>query len=329
MPMLLWVLVIIALSAAVVVLGYSLVYRIIERNQQVRFGRAQFGLVRREIEENVYRNHLPILLHKLRKLALGAGELEPEWGKFWDEWLTGSYVVEGIEVNDTSLDQDKLSALHAQLAGLPMSNQVALLFAANSAGRSGQGGGLPIASDVVNIVALVVALASLVLTIMGMSSANSQFELQKRPWLRAGSEVTRNHTDCADSVYVDFQLSNHGEGAAADCRAVVVLNGDTKLLNLDRWLNENQDGVYWSFIPPGASDLMGQTKAWFDTSSSRVTSNTVAHICCSFDGLETGRHYYYEQTILLDGATHVATGQQEPPQTFTYRIMGSARPRAR
>lgn len=329
MTMLLWVLVFVALGSAVVVLAYSLVYRILERGQFVKFGRTQFGRVRREIQQNVYRNHLPVLLHKLRELAMGVGEFDPRWNEFWDEWLASANVVEGSETNDPSLDQARLSALNAQLAHLPVTNQVALLFAANSAGKAGRNPGLPIASDVVNIVALVVALASLGLTIMAMSSANSQFELQKRPWLRTGSEVNRNHTDCGDSVYVDFQLSNHGEGAAADCRALVVLNGDATLLNLERRLDKTNDGVYWSFIPPGATDLLGQTKAWFDTASSRATSNTIAHICCSFDGLETGKHYYYEQTILLDGAVGSNAGLIEPTQTFTYRVTGAARPKAR
>ena len=129
--------------------------------------------------------------------------------------------------------------------------------------------------------------------------ARSRFERQKRPWLQVPLEATLNHTFCRDSESVDFVIYNRGEGTAVDCRYLVVMNGDSSLMHLERHPASMRADTQLASVPPSEREHLAQTVAWMDTASIAATGDSYVHVCLSYHGLETEVDYYLEQPIYV------------------------------
>lgn len=283
--------------AAFVLLFLIILRTIIRDSELAAFGRQRFARLRREIQHNTIQTHLPLILHELRELSLGAAEKDKAWAAFHEQWLDSAPVVEGYEANSPAMD-GRIGELLDAVGRLKVSRRVALALAANA-----HGGPPPSATSswngVMDAAALVLSIVSLCLAVMSQRSADSQFERQKRPWLRVPAQVNLNHTSYRDSESVDFEIANRSSGAAEDCRCAVVMNGEAAPVHLERRVASVRPTPDMAYLPPGDRDQLVQATAWIDTMSVASTADSFVHICLYFKGLETGLSYYLEQTVYV------------------------------
>jgi len=142
------------------------------------------------------------------------------------------------------------------------------------------------------------------------------FAVSNRPWLSAELRISEfdSYLDTitgakAETIRVDYRLSNYGKGAARDCRTLLVLTpkrdrfyGHTEL---DSWPRPT--------LVPEDSWVFSRRRPWND----QMWNPVYFHVLTEYEGLEVGGCYYQEHVFYWDwkrlqlprqGKVYIGTG---------------------
>jgi hypothetical protein len=170
------------------------------------------------------------------------------------------------------------------------------------------------------VVSLVVSFVAVCIAWRSSIEAHKTTQLERRPWLAAYANTVMIDT-VHKVIKARFSVLNYGQAGAANLRVnTVITNRFAGSFYAGKEFDATQDCAP---LIPGETTAVTWNVDWPALNVHAETETLYAHICCSYNGVETDGQYYFEQVVALhsfrleqDGTGLLAVSEHYPKRTY-------------